>query len=63
MSDIEIKNYLEKNNYAIPSRDCIMNILNTSHQIVNENFDFDTRIMTIETLDNTFTFKLIVREI
>lgn len=33
MSNSEIKNYLEENNYQVHAQDGIINILNTSHQI------------------------------
>lgn len=56
MSDIEIEEYLRRNNYAVDAQDCLMKVLNTSHQIIERNYDFDTSLMTIKTLDNIFKF-------
>lgn len=58
MTDTEIKYYLKSHNYEISSHDCIMDILNTSPQIIDEKFDFDKRIMEICTPHSNFKFKL-----
>ena len=58
MTDPEIKQYLDKNNWELKTQDAIMNILNTSHQIMEELYNPNTHTMTIITPDNTFTFKL-----
>lgn len=63
MTDIEIKKYLEENNYTIPSRDCIRYILSASHQIIDERYNFDTHMMTIKTPENTFKIKLTLDQI
>lgn len=57
MNDLEIKEYLEKVNWSVDSNDFIINVLNTSHQIVNKLYNFDTHKMTIITPENKFTFK------
>ncbi len=57
MSDAELLDYLRKNNYELNALDCLMNILNTTPQITDETYDFDSGIMTIMTPDHTFKFK------
>lgn len=56
MSDKEIKQYLLSHNFQIDAQDGILDILNTSYQIIESHYDPDTGIMTIETPDNTFSF-------
>jgi hypothetical protein len=63
MLDYEIKQYLEKNNYRVNSQDCLMNVLNTSPQIIDTIYDFETRTMTIITPDNEFTFEWVLRKL
>jgi len=57
MTDNEIKKYLISHNYEVDAQDCLMKVLNTSHQIIDSDYNFDTGMMTITTPDNTFTFK------
>lgn len=63
MLDYEIKQYLEKNNYRVNSQDCLMNVLNTSPQIIDAIYDFETRTMTIITPNNEFTFEWVLRKL
>lgn len=58
MTDLEIKKYLENRNYIVNSQDVVMDIFNTSQQIIDEIYDFETHIMTIVTKDNSFAFLL-----
>ncbi len=58
MTDLEIKQYINNHHGIINAQDLIMDILNTSKQIVNEYYDFDTNKMTLETPQNIFTFTL-----
>lgn len=58
MTDLEIKKYLENRNYIVNSQDVVMDIFNTSQQIIDEIYDFETHIMTIITKDNSFAFLL-----
>lgn len=61
MTDLEIKEYLIKNNWQIKASDGISKIFNTSHQITDEIYDYETQIMTIKTANkNTFRFKWIL---
>lgn len=60
MTDLEIKQYLEENNWAVDAQDCLMKVLNTSHQIMETDYDFATELMTIKTPDNKFVFKWIL---
>lgn len=57
MTDEEIFTYLTKNNFEVNARDCIMDVFNTSPQIVDTLYDFDTGTMTIVTQENEFTCK------
>lgn len=57
MLDTEILDYLAKHNFAVDAQDCLMRVLNTSRQITERNYDFNTGMMTIRTADNVFTFK------
>lgn len=63
MTDIEIKQYLEENNWAILAHDGIGKILNTSHQIIDMDYNFDTDMITLITPENVFTFKWILRKL
>lgn len=63
MTDSEIKIYLEKHHYSIPAQEGIMKIFNRSYQIIDSEYDPDTRMMTILTPDNTFTFEWILNKI
>lgn len=60
MCDMEIKEYLANNNYAVYAQDCLMKVFNTSHQIIDSVYDYDTSMMTITTPENKFTFKWIL---
>lgn len=63
MSDEEIRTYLSAHNWSVNAQDCLIKVLNTSHQIISEYYDSDTSMMTIITPDNEFTFKWNLREI
>lgn len=60
MTDLEIKQYIDKNKGIINAQDCIIDILNTSYQIISKRYDFNSKTMKIRTPDNIFTFKLII---
>lgn len=47
MTDLEIKAYLDKNNWAVSAQDFLMNVLNTSRQIISKKYNSKT--MTIIT--------------
>lgn len=57
MADSEIFDYLNNHNFIVDAQDCLIKVLNTSHQIIDRNYDFDTGMMTITTPDNAFVFK------
>lgn len=57
MTDSEIKQYLDENNWSVNAQDCILDVFNTSYQIIAKIYDFETNMMTIITPDNEFTFK------
>lgn len=57
MTDVEILDYLTKNNFEVNAQDCIMKVFNTSYQIIHKDYDSDINMMTITTPENTFTFK------
>lgn len=60
MTDLEINEYLDENNWAVNSEDAIQKIFNTSPQIINEEYDFEKSTMKILTPDHIFTFKWIL---
>lgn len=57
MTDLEISNYLVQHYYKVNSQNFLMDVLNTSPQIVDEKYDYETKIMTIITPNNRFSFK------
>ena len=56
MSDEEIERYLSDHQFTIKAQDGILDIFNTSYQIIDKYYDHDSGIMTIKTPDNTFSF-------
>jgi len=60
MADAEILEYLKRHNFEVEAQDCIAKVLNTSRQIINRDYDFDTGMMTLTTPDNSFVFKWIL---
>ena len=56
MTDEEILKYLRDRNFQVPARDGIMDILNTSYQIIDTHYNPRSSVMTITTPKNTFTF-------
>lgn len=56
MTDDEIKQYLIDHSHLIEAQDGILDILNTSYQIIESHYNPDSGIMTITTPDNTFSF-------
>lgn len=63
MTDLEIEQYLNKNEWAVDSHDAIMKVFNTSPQIAIKKYDFNNSMITIMTPDNSFTFKWILRKL
>lgn len=57
MTDLEISSYLTLRNFKVDSQNFLMDVLNTSPQIIDEKYDFETKIMTIITPNNRFSFK------
>lgn len=57
MTDPQIKQYLDENNWSVDAQDCLMKVLNTSYQIVSTKYDFENGMMTIITTENKFIFK------
>ena len=56
MSDEEIERYLKDHQFIIDAQDGILDIFNTSYQIIDEDYDSESGLMTIKTPDHTFTF-------
>ena len=56
MSDEEIERYLSDHQFTIKAQDGILDIFNTSYQIIDKHYDPNSGIMTIKTPDNTFSF-------
>lgn len=57
MTDTEIMQYLDKNNWSVNAQDCIIKVLNTSYQILDTIYNIETSMMTVITPGNKFTFK------
>lgn len=57
ITDIEIKQYLDKNNWSVNAQDCLIKVLNTSYQIIDTIYNSETSMMTIITPENKFIFK------
>lgn len=57
MTDPEIKQYLDKYDWAIYAQNAIMDIFNTSPQIINKEYNFEKHIMKVITPENIFIFK------
>ena len=49
MTDEEILKYLRDRNFQVPARDGIMDILNTSYQIIDTHYNPISSVMTITT--------------
>ena len=60
MTDPQIKQYLDENNWEVDAQDCIMKILNTSKQIIETFYDCETEKVTIITSENNYTFELVL---
>ena len=56
MLDREIYEYLLKRGFTIDAQDGILDIFNTSYQIIDKHYNPDSGIMTITTPKNTFSF-------
>ena len=56
MTDEEIKQYLIDHQFQISASNGILDIFNTSYQIIDKHYDPDSGIMTIKTPKNTFSF-------
>ena len=56
MTDEEIIQYLRDRNFQVSASDGIMDILNTSYQIIDTHYKPRSSVMTIKTPKNTFSF-------
>ena len=56
MTDEEILKYLRDRNFQVSASDGIMDILNTSCQIIDTHYNPISSVMTITTPKNTFSF-------
>ena len=56
MTDEEIIQYLRDRNFQVSASDGIMDILNTSYQIIGTHYNPISSVMTITTPKNTFSF-------
>lgn len=63
MTDKQIKQYLSDHNWSVDAQDCLMKVINRSYQIKDTIYNPDTRMMTIITLNNKFTFKWNLRKL
>ena len=56
MTDEEIKQYLIDHHFQISASDDILDIFNTSYQIIDTHYNHRISVMTITTPKNTFSF-------
>ena len=56
MTDEEIKQYLIDHQFQISASDGILDIFNTSYQIIDKHYNPISSVMTITTPKNTFSF-------
>ena len=56
MTDEEIIQYLRDRNFQVSASDGVMDILNTSYQIIDAHYNPRSSVMTIKTPKNTFSF-------
>ena len=56
MTDEEILKYLRDRNFQVSASDGVMDILNTSYQIIDTHYNPRSSVMTIKTPKNTFSF-------
>ena len=56
MTDEEILQYLMNRNFQVPARDGVLDILNTSYQIIDTHYNHKSSVMTITTQKNKFSF-------
>ena len=63
MTDEQIHQYLIAHNNKINAQDGLMDILNTSPQIIKTEYDFETRMITIITPNNKYIFEWVLREL
>ena len=56
MTDEEIIQYLRDRNFQVSASDGVMDILNTSYQIIDAHYNSRSSVMTITTPKNTFSF-------
>ena len=57
LDDKEIREYLEARNWEVDALDAVMDILNTSDQIISAEYDPTSSIMRIVTRENIFSFR------
>ena len=55
MTDEEIIQYLRDRNFQVSASDGIMDIFNTSYQIIDTHYNPRSSVMTITTPKNTFS--------
>lgn len=60
MTDTEIMGYIKTNNYKINAQEFVLNVLNTSPQILDTIYNSENKMMTIITPDNKFTFEWVL---
>ena len=56
MTDEEIKQYLIDHQFQISAQDGILDIFNTSYQIIDKHYNPKSSVMTITTPKNAFSF-------
>lgn len=63
MTDTEIENYLNQNNWSVQPNDFIHDVMNTSPQVSISHYDSENKLMTVETGEMRFTFHWDIKEL
>jgi hypothetical protein len=63
MTDTEIENYLNQNNWSVIPNNFIHDVMNSSQQVSIIDCDYKTNLITIKTPTKLFNFRLDVKEL
>lgn len=63
MTDLELENYLNQNNWSVQPNNFIHDVMNTSPQVTIFHYDLENKLMTIETGEKRFTFHWNIKEL
>jgi hypothetical protein len=63
MTDTEIENYLNQNNWSVIPNNFIHDVMNSSQKVSIIDCDYKTNLITIKTPTKLFNFRLDVKEL